>query len=173
MADLPERRTCGSHDVHMALLRTNVDYARARMSIESRARDFTTESAAARVARVGPTVIPVVVHVIHRGGPENISDAQIKSQMHVLNRDFRKENTDIGSVPAPFKPLAADAMVEFALAKRDPDGAVTNGITRTITDVTQFTTDNAMKFTSQGGHDAWDSARFLNMWVCPEIFDRG
>jgi Pregnancy-associated plasma protein-A len=168
MADLPAQRTCGAHDIHMALLRTNADYARARMAIEAGAVAF----AAAGVAqRAGPAVIPVVVHVIHRGGPENISDQQIKSQIDVLNRDFRKKNPDVASVPGPFKPIVADAMVEFVLASRDPTGQSTNGITRTRTTVPDFSADNAMKFTAQGGHDAWDATRYLNMWVCPEISD--
>ena len=166
MAELPDRRTCGANDIHAALMRTNLDYARARASIEAQAAamgDLGTPS--------GPTVIPVVVHVIHRGGPENISDAQIKSQIDVLNHDYRKKNPDISKVPAPFKPLVADAFVEFMLASADPAGKPTNGITRTQTNVAQFTADNAMKFTAQGGHDAWDATRYLNMWVCPEIMD--
>jgi len=168
MADLPERRTCGAHDIHMAMMRTNPDYARARTAIEAQAAAFALGAAA---QPAGPTMIPVVVHVIHRDGQENISDQQIESQIDVLNRDFRKTNPDVASVPAPFRPLAADSMVEFALASRDPNGQNTNGITRTRTTVASFSADNAMKFTTQGGHDAWDAARYLNMWVCPEILD--
>ena len=90
MARLPDHRTCAAHDIHAAQMRTNLDYARARASIEARAvamGDIPMPT--------GPTVIPVVVHVIHRGGPENISDAQVKSQIDVLNRDFRKTNPDM------------------------------------------------------------------------------
>jgi hypothetical protein len=168
MADLPDRRTCGAYEIHAAMLRTNADYARARMAIEEQAAAF---AAAGIEGPAGPTLIPVVVHVIHRGGPENISDDQIKSQIDVLNLDYRKKNTDVANVPAPFKPLAADAMIEFALATVDPNGQATNGITRTRTNRPQIFADNAMKFTSQGGHDAWDTARYLNMWVCPELLD--
>lgn len=169
MADLPDRRTCGAYDVHMAMLRTNVDYARARMAIDAQAAAFAAAGAAQMPA--GPTVIPIVAHVIHRGGPENISEDQVKSQIEVLNRDFRMNNPDVAKVPPPFKPLATDAMVEFALATKDPNGQVTNGITRTQTNVPQFGSDNAMKFTAQGGHDAWDATRYFNIWVCPEIID--
>jgi hypothetical protein len=147
-------------------MRTNQDYARARAAIEARAAamgDLPPPSE--------PTVIPVVVHVIHRGGVENISDAQIKSQIDVLNLDYRKKNTDIAKVPSPFKTLVADAFVEFILASKDPSGNPTNGITRTRTTVAQFSADNAMKFSAQGGHDAWDATRYLNLWVCPEIMD--
>jgi hypothetical protein len=168
MAELPDRRNCAAHDIHAAMLRSNADYARARGTIEAQAAAF---AAAGGAAPAGPTTIPVVVHVLHRGGPENISDDQIKSQIDVLNADFRMKNADIASVPAPFKPSAADAMIEFALASLDPNGQPTNGITRTRTSVPEFSSDNAMKFTSEGGHDAWDTTRFLNIWVCPEIMD--
>jgi hypothetical protein len=168
VANLPERRTCAAHDIHNAMLRSNADYARSRLSIEARAASF---GAAEMAQKLGPTVIPVVVHVIHRGGQENISDQQIKSQIDVLNRDFRKKNPDVASVPAPFKPLAADPMVEFVLASRDPNGKNTNGTTRTQTTVASFGIDNAMKFTAHGGRDAWDTTRYLNIWVCPEIVD--
>src|SRR5436309_1133050 len=137
MANLPDRRTCGAHDIHMALLRTNVDYARARMAIEAAAAAL----GGAIAIPTAPTTIPVVVHVIHRGGTENISEQQVKSQIDVLNRDFRKKNPDVSKIPAPFKPLAADAMVEFALATLDPSGQPTNGITRTSTNVPQFGSD--------------------------------
>jgi Pregnancy-associated plasma protein-A len=169
MAPVPERRTCGAYDIHMALLRTNPAYASARMAIAEQAAAMA--AAGELEAPAEPTVIPVVVHVIHRGGPENISDQQIKSQIDVLNRDYRKKNPDVANVPAPFKPLAADAMIEFALAKADPLGRPTTGITRTQTTVTNFKSDDAMKFTARGGHDAWDSTRYLNAWVCPEILD--
>lgn len=170
MADLPDRRTCAAHDIHEALLRTNADYARARMAIEAQADSFAYRGVA-RAA--GPTVIPVVIHVIHRGGAENISDRQVKSQIDVLNKDFRKTNPDAANVPAPFQPLASDAMVEFALATLDPAGQPTDGITRTPTTVARFGADNEMKFTASGGHDAWDTTRYLNIWVCPELIDRG
>lgn len=167
MADLPLRRTCGAYDVHLAML-ANADYANARAAIMERTAMRAAEGVPdATVVRV----IPTVVHVIHRGGPENISDDQIKSQIDVLNRDYRMKNADANKVPNVFKPLAADAYVEFALATKGPDGQATDGITRTQTTVDHFTTDNRMKFTAQGGQDAWDATRYLNIWVCPEIFD--
>jgi hypothetical protein len=166
MADFPDRRTCGASDIHEALMRTNADYARSRMAIEAQAMAM-----GALPMPVSPTNIPVVVHVIHRGGPENISDAQVKSQIDVLNHDYRKKNPDISKVPAPFKPLVADAFVEFALATVDPLGNPTSGITRTQTNAPSFGSDNRMKFKAQGGHDAWDTTRYLNIWVCPEITD--
>src|SRR6218665_3905257 len=75
-------------------------------------------------------VIPVVFHVIHNYGDENISDAQIHSAMNILNRDYRMENTDIQDVVPMFDTLVADCKIEFRLATKDFMGNCTNGIER-------------------------------------------
>jgi hypothetical protein len=108
-----------------------------------------------------------VVHVVHHTAVENISTAQVQSQIDVLNRDFRKTNPDLASTPAVFAPLVSDAQIEFRLASVDPYGNATNGITRTQTATTSFTHDDAVKFAAQGGHDAWPANKYLNIWVCP------
>ena len=116
--------------------------------------------------RPGCTQIPVVVHVVYKTAAQNISQAQIDSQMDVLNRDFRKKNSDISTVPAPFAPLAGDARIEFKLATTDPDGNPTTGVTRTETNKSSFGSNDDVKFTAQGGIDAWPRDDYLNIWVC-------
>lgn len=106
--------------------------------------------------------IPVVVHIVYNNATENISEAQVLSQMDVLNDDFRRLNADADNT----WPQAADIEVEFCLATVDPNGNATNGITRTPTSVSAFGTNDAVKFTSQGGKDAWPAGDYLNMWVC-------
>ncbi len=110
--------------------------------------------------------IPVVVHVIWKTSAQNIPDAQIISQIEVLNEDYRRLNADTTNTPVMFQDVASDTQIEFCLATTDPDGNPTDGITRTETTVTSFTQNNAMKYTSQGGHDAWPSDQYLNIWVC-------
>lgn len=109
--------------------------------------------------------IPVVVHVVYKSAAENISDAQIRSQIEALNEDFRRLNADTVFTPASFRALAADVKVEFGLAVRDPDDNPASGITRTRTTVSSFGLDEAIKFTSRGGRNAWDPTRYLNIWV--------
>ena len=80
--------------------------------------------------------LPVVIHVIHKGEPigtgTNISEAQILSQIQTINNDFRRKNeAQINLLPPEFRALAADTEIEFVLAKQDPEGLPTNGITRT------------------------------------------
>ncbi len=112
--------------------------------------------------------IPVVVHVLYKEGEENISDAQIQTQMDALNRSFRKTNSDTTLNPAPFAQLSADYEIRFCLAKRDPNDQPTTGITRTQTSVVEFQLNGnqSMKFTSQGGHDNWNPQHYLNLWCC-------
>ena len=66
--------------------------------------------------------IPVVVHVVYYNSNENISAAQIQSQIDVLNEDFRRLNADAINTPGVFQSVAADCEIEFCLATVDPNG---------------------------------------------------
>ena len=110
----------------------------------------------------GIVTIPVVVHVVWNTTAENITDAQIQSQITVLNEDFRRMNSDADNT----WPQAADTEIEFCLASVDPTGASTTGITRTFTNVTSFSTNDNVKFDATGGKDAWPASDYLNFWVC-------
>jgi hypothetical protein len=109
--------------------------------------------------------IPVVVHVLYNTTLQNISDAQIKSQIDALNRDFRKLNADTANIPAVFKHLAADCQIEFELAKIDPSGRATTGIVRKFSSIQMYGLDDRIKYSSKGGDDAWDSDSYLNIWT--------
>lgn len=110
--------------------------------------------------------IPVVVHVLWNDPVENISDEQIFSQIEVLNEDFRLQNFDSLEFDHPFWEYSSDALIEFCLASRDPNGDPTNGITRTYTDVVSFLADGGEKYSAEGGVDGWDATEYLNIWVC-------
>lgn len=109
--------------------------------------------------------IPVVVHVIYNTPAQDLPDAQILSQIDVLNEDFRRFNLDTVNTPQVFKNLAADTEIEFCLATLDPSGMPTTGITRTETTTTTFS-GNDMKADATGGKDPWPRTEYLNMWVC-------
>ncbi|WP_299619254.1 GEVED domain-containing protein [uncultured Tenacibaculum sp.] len=106
--------------------------------------------------------IPVVVHIIYSNSQENISTAQIQSQIDVLNEDFRRTNSDATNKWSQ----AADTQIEFQLAAIDPNGNPTNGITRKSSTRTSWGTNDAMKSSAQGGVSPWDTSEYLNMWVC-------
>jgi hypothetical protein len=166
----PVRRCCGTMEVHERLLRTAPGYREARDACENHAWRAALSPMA---SRTGCTKIPVVVHVVYRTAAQNISNAQIDSQIDVLNDDFRKKNADVSTVPAVFSPLADDARIIFELADTDPDGNPTDGIVRVSTSNSSFSADlDDIKSTSTNGADAWPADKYLNIWVAPRIVDR-
>ncbi len=103
-------------------------------------------------------VIPVVFHVIHNYGPENISDAQIHNAIDVLNRDYNKLNGDTSAVINEFKNIIADVKLEFRLATKDFQGNCTNGIER-LHSMYTYLGDEQAKL------NQWPRDRYLNIWV--------
>ncbi len=110
--------------------------------------------------------IPTVVHVVWNTAAQNISDALVNAQIAQLNADFAKLNSDASTIPSLFAGLAANTEIQFCLAQRDPNGNPTNGIVRRQTGTASFSSNNAVKFTAQGGSDAWPASSYLNLWVC-------
>jgi hypothetical protein len=163
--EVPRHRTCAHMVVHELLAETQPEYRARRLEAEEQTRQaIQSGEAMTLVAKL--VTIPVVVHVVHHTDEENISDAQVKSQIAVLNCDFRAKNLDKDGVPAVWKSLAADANIEFALATTDPDGKPTSGITRTATTARSFGPDNAVKSARTHGADPWPADRYLNLWTC-------
>ena len=111
------------------------------------------------------TVIPVVVHVVWNSPEENVSDLTIPSQIKALNRDFNGENNDLTDVPGEFQPFIAQKGIRFCLASLDPQGLTTSGIVRVKTDLESIGTKDELFFSVLGGSDAWDTDRYLNIWV--------
>ena len=130
----------------------------------------------------GVIVIPIVVHVLHRGEAEgtgyNISMTTIQSQIDVLNEDFRRLNADAINTPSVFQSLASDFGIEFKLACIDPNDNSTNGVVRKYTPLSSFSTFNKLRpdktidddavgiKTATNGSVAWNTERYLNIWVC-------
>ena len=173
--NLPEQRSrelCGTMEVHRRLLNVSVTYQERRALIDNRALAYEDRSRS--VARSGLLTIPVVVHVVHNpaNSAQNVSTAQIQSQIDVLNEDFRAGNADVSQVPAVWTNLVADCNIAFRLASQDPDGNPTDGITRTPSTVPFFTTElDDVKSVATGGADAWPSDDYLNVWVCNDLRD--
>jgi len=110
--------------------------------------------------------IPVVVHIVYNTAVQNISDAQVLSQLKVLNDDYRAKNGDRKNIPSYFAALAGDGGFEFRLAAIDPSGYSTSGIIRKQTSIKMFSTDDRIKSSANGGDNAWDRNKYLNIWVC-------
>jgi PKD repeat protein/predicted Zn-dependent protease len=108
-------------------------------------------------------IIPVVVHVIHNYGPENISRAQVIDAIRILNEDFKLLNEDQSTVIPEFQDRVANCNIEFRLARKDPQGNCTEGITRTVSPLTFNAGDNVKQLVS------WTTSRYLNIWVVESI----
>jgi len=163
-APVPPRRTCGAMQVHNKLLERYPQFRVALAALE----DATVARRSMAMAEAAPAIItiPVVVHVVFHTDAENIPQAQINSQIASLNKDYAAKNPDRTKTPAVWSGLVTDTKIRFALAKKDPKGKATNGVTRTKTTRTAFTDDDSVKSAASGGANPWSRDAYLNLWVC-------
>ncbi len=118
--------------------------------------------------------IPIVFHVLHNGGVENISNEQIMDALSILNRDFRKLNADANNVQATFQGLPSDIEIEFRLATIAPNGECFSGITRTQNALSYDGSDGVAQVQAIiSGNDVyngqWPGDEYLNIFICAEI----
>ncbi|NVO32401.1 GEVED domain-containing protein [Hymenobacter lapidiphilus] len=160
---LPTKRDCATMEVLERQLAADPGMAIRLAGIEAQTQSFTDNPVANRTTAV--VTIPVVVHVLYNTSTQNVSDAQIASQIAVLNEDFNKLNADVSKVPSAFASRVADVGIQFVLAKRDPSGNATTGIQRKQTSITSWSSDDRIKSTATGGLNAWPAGQYLNLWV--------
>jgi PKD repeat protein len=111
-------------------------------------------------------IIPVVFHIIHDYGSENISDAQVLDAMMILNRDYALLNPDASQIIPEFQGIASPTDVEFRLATLDPEGNCTNGIEH-IASKTTYDADDGSKL------NPWPREKYLNIWVVKTLRQQG
>ncbi|PKH69056.1 zinc metalloprotease [Flavobacterium sp. ALD4] len=146
------RRGCASQEVLTAQLAADPTLAVRMNQIEA----FTQKAMLTGRLVNGKIEIPVVVNVLYRTAAENISDAQIQSQIDVLNEDFNAANSDFTSVPTLFSGVATNVGITFIL----------EGINRKATTKTSWGTRDVMKQTKRGGLDPTSPTTTLNIWAC-------
>jgi hypothetical protein len=151
-ASLVAKRGCASQDVLDEQLKADPTLALRMNQIEA----FTQKAMLTNRLVNGKIVIPVVVNVLYRTAEENISDAQIQSQIDVLNKDYTATNSDFNSVPSEFAGVAANVGITFELVN----------IVRKSTKKTSWGTRDVMKNEKRGGIDATNPTTTLNMWAC-------
>ena len=154
-ADEPLRRTCATMAAHMMLLERFPAFRASQMRLEgatSKRREAGDDPKKAKLV-----TIKTVVNVVANTDEQNISTAQINSQIAAMNKDFRATNPDRSQTPDPFKGLVTDTRVQFKLVK----------VTRTRTSRASFTHDDGVKRSAGGGIAPFDPRTHLNLWVCP------
>ncbi len=109
--------------------------------------------------------IPVVYHILHEGGPENISDAQVKSDLDDLNDIFRKRNTNVSNVVPAFRNISADIEIEFRFAQKKNDGSCFSGITRTFNSAAANTGGNTAADAVKATHGDFPGNKYMNIYI--------
>ncbi|MFN0728667.1 zinc metalloprotease [Polaribacter gochangensis] len=107
------------------------------------------------VPYTGAITIPVIINILE-DNPGDVTQAQINSQIAILNEDFNNNNPNTPNAPAEFSGLVADVNITFTLA----------GVNRKVSSKSTWGTNDAMKDSGQGGIDATDPSSYLNVWVC-------
>ena len=139
--------------------KNNPSVAKVRADLEKFTADYIAKHPPQPHPNSAPSIIPVVFHVLHEYGSENISKAQIQDAIRIMNEDFRRQNPDTGNTPAAFKPVAADCNIEFRLAQKDPNGNCTDGIEHIYSTRTNFA-DAINTFINQ-----WPAYNYLNIYT--------
>ena len=152
---------CGSIEAMEANFKKHPEL---RQQFEASQQAFNNSISATQKTAVTNYTIPVVFHVLHVNGYENISDAQIQDQIAIFNRDFNLQNADTSVVIAPLKNVIGNVHFTFALAKLDPNGNCTSGIDRFFD-----TNTNSWEGNYQDYIYTWDPTMYLNFYVVKGI----
>jgi PKD repeat protein len=154
--------TCGSHTQMKKLYAENPGLEEDYKKLLNRYKENRVINGKSTTVRV----IPIVFHIVHEYGVENVSDQQIQDQMTILNEDFLKMNADTNIVIAPFDTIIGDAYIEFRLATLDPWGNCTNGIEHIYNHNTNQGDDYSKL-------NQWDRDKYLNVWLTKTIGSAG
>ena len=167
-----EIKFCGSTDVYNKILKEHPEYINEINLSNQQLENYTKEYIANDInnSKRGEIVytIPVVFHIIHNYGLENISNEQIYDAMRILNEDFNKLNTDTSDVVSQFKNIIGNPNIKFKLAQKDPMGNCTNGITRDVS-LETYKGNNLFGNTSTSDINRWPRNKYLNIWVVSSI----
>ena len=162
---IAQTKPCGQVEMQQKILEKNPKLA---IEVEQNKKEFQAfykqYEQDINKNRTAPPVytIPVVFHILHDYGTENISDAQVHDAIRVLNEDFTKTNADTGAIISAFKPIIGNAEIKFKLAQKDPNGNCTNGINHIYSKET-YIGDDGSKI------NQWPRDKYLNIWTVDSI----
>jgi PKD repeat protein len=114
--------------------------------------------------------IPVVFHVLHTNGTENVSDAACISALDNVNKDYARGKGDTVNIDPLYEPLYVNSHIKFVLAKKDPYGNCTNGIVHHYDENTIWNQSDIYnyKYSTVGTYN-WSPSRYLNVYVVESI----
>ena len=164
VSDAQEHLNCGTHHAHRELFKRNPQLVQEQEANEARIQEYIRNHQGERDETV--YTIPVVFHIVHQWGEENISDAQIFDQVRILNEDYSATNADLDDVVTEFQDLVGTPNFQFKLATIDPNGNCTDGIDR-IASTETYAANDFSKL------NPWPREKYLNVWVVKEIGEAG
>lgn len=163
---LAQSHSCGTDQYYKMMLSRNPDLAKQEAAYNEEAAQMQKQP----VSRATVYTIPVVFHIIHTNGPENISREQVLDQVRVLNQDFSYTNPNKVNIRSVFTGVAADCQIKFELANVAPDGSCTDGINRVYSALGGEVDQSDAKVKSLV---RWDYKKYLNVWVVTSIKSTG
>lgn len=158
-----EAQKCISDKVNYDLLKNNIELMLKHQEFYKEVGPVSNSKRATKY------IIPVVFHVIHTNGPENISKEQIEDQIRILNQDYSYTNLNKSNIRTIFQNVAADFEIEFRLAKIDPQGNCTDGINRVYSSK-HINAGDAVKSLPLA---RWSNQMYLNIWTVSSINSQG
>jgi PKD repeat protein len=166
MAQQTEYRRCDTDQMWKSAVEQDPNAAERNASLKA-FREIFAKAARQYNGNASPNTvlyrIPVVFHIIHTYGNENISKEQVLDAVRIMNLSFQKLNPDTGMVIPLFQPIFANPQIELVLANIDPNGICTDGITRTYSPLTDVANDNVKALVG------WPSDQYFNVWVVKNI----
>jgi hypothetical protein len=157
-------RECGSDHALKERLKNDPTLRQRMNEIEAFTQQYLRNPQAGRLLANGIIEIPVVFNVIYRTATENISQAQLQSQIDVLNEDYAATNADYNNTPALFQGVrSGDVGIRFVLDQ----------VNRRSSSKKSWSLNDAMKFASGGGIDAVSPTTKLNIWVVNKMVYQG
>ncbi len=152
-------RECNAHEVLQEQLAADPSLRQRMDEIETFTRDYIQKRESLRLTAEGILELPVHVNVLYRTTAENVSNAQIQSQIDVLNEDFGAYNADYGLTPSIFQGVrSGDIKIKFIWT--------TANVTRKQTNKQSWRTNDDMKKSTKGGINPTSPSTTLNIWVC-------
>ena len=144
------------------------EYAKNQKTLKDAYSQLKSTSALNKAAAFVYTV-PVVFQVLHLGGGENVSDADLIAALAQINSDFARMGADVNTIAQPFQNLYINSDITFMLAKKDPNGNCTNGIVHRYDARTDWDQANLAYYNGI----TWDPTKYLNIIIVKGIIPQG
>jgi len=167
---------CGSDEAKAYFIKNQPGYQQQIEAVEQQNamafQAYLNQMPAQRGANSAlPTfTIPVVFHVLHTNGTENVSDAACIAALDNVNKDYARGKGDTVNIDPLYEPLYVNSRIKFVLAKKDPQGNCTNGIVHHYDENTVWKQSDLYnyKYTTVGTYN-WSPSKYLNVYVVKTI----